>query len=73
MNPIECIPCRTKKSLIYQRLYWLQQQTKTRAVNEDTTYAIWFDTEDQKYLSGVLSDNEDKRTNYDFQVISKHP
>jgi len=73
MNPIECIPCRNKQLMILQKLQWLREQTKTKAINEGRTYAIWFDEVDTKYRALPYSEATDYAGCYDFQIISHHP
>lgn len=73
MNPIECIPCRNRQLMIMQKLSWLQVETKVKAVNENRSYAIWFDEEDTKYRALPLDQAEDYAGCYDFQIISQYP
>lgn len=64
-----CKPC------IKQQMYYahLKQVAKQRAIDEERSYSIWFDTEDEKYYSLPYEDATDKRNEQDFEVISKYP
>jgi hypothetical protein len=69
-----CIPCKRRQSEQQQYLGYLRAVTKTRAINERTTFAIWFDTEDTKYRAATLDEvqaNEDIEPN-NYEIISQY-
>ena len=49
-KPKICLPCEREKA----KLPTYEQLAKQRAINENKTIAIYFDTEDKKYIISSL-------------------
>ena len=70
---IKCLECQRKRNQLLQKLEHLRKTTKTKAIHENRTYAIYFDNEDKDIRACPASDIRHKEDVTDFEIISKYP
>jgi hypothetical protein len=62
-----CIPCQFKKALDNERREFLIKLAKQKAIEKDCDYCLYYDSEDSKYMIGLLTEIELK--NESTQII----
>jgi hypothetical protein len=72
MSKEPCIPCEHLRKQQEEYKEFLYKKVKQRAINEQCNYAIWFDSEDKKYLSARYEDAKDRGINA-IEIVSKYP
>ena len=68
----KCVTCKAKQDQLKKQLGLLKISVKQKAINEVTTYAIWFDFEDKKFYHATYESFTSKGIAKHYEVISKY-
>ena len=68
----KCVTCKSKQDQLKKQLELLKISVKQKAINEVTTYAIWFDIEDKKLYYAPYETFATKGIKRNYEVISKY-
>lgn len=68
----KCVTCKAKQDQLKKQLELLKISVKQKAINEVTTYAIWFDFEDKKFYHATYESFASKGIKRNYEVISKY-